>query len=95
MNTEEKFQLEIGMRELLNRSSKDDFEELRFWGRVQGTLKDYFIAIGITYKDKYEFPTKRFYYATSNDFEFVPFPEKNTQHEDKYNELTGAFSGNP
>lgn len=83
------------MRDLLNKSSRDDFEELRFWGRVGGTQKDYFVAIGITYSGKYEFPSKRFYFATSADFVFGPFPEINSQHGTKYDELTGPFTGNP
>jgi len=65
LNIEEKFQLELGLRSLLNKSTKDDFEEVMFWGRISGVKCDYYIAVGITYNGKYEFPTKRFYYATS------------------------------
>jgi len=68
LNVEEKFQLDMGLKVLLNNSSKDDFEELLFWGRISGLKNDYYIATGLTYKGKYEFPTKRFFYATSNNF---------------------------
>ena len=95
LNVEEKFQLEMGLRTLLNQVEPTDFEELLFWGRVSGMTKDYYIAMGVTYSGKYEFPEKRFYYATSNNFEFVAFPEINTQHGDAYNKLTGFFTGNP
>ena len=95
LNVEERFQLELGLRTLLNNSSKEDFEELLFWGRINGTERDYYIAIGLTYNGMYEFPRKRFYYATSANFEFAAFPELNSQHGDKYNSLTGNFSGNP
>lgn len=95
LNVEERFQLELGLRSLLNNSSKEDFEELLFWGRIAGTDRDYYIAMGVTYSGKYEFPHKRFYYATSGNFEFVAFPELNSQHGDKYNSLTGNFIGNP
>lgn len=95
LNVEEKFQLEMGLRALLNKSSADDFEELLFWGRITGINRDYYIAVGLTYNGKYEFPSKRFYYATSSNFEFNAFPELNSQHGDEYNRLTGFFSGNP
>ncbi len=95
LNVEEKFQLEMGLKMLLDNSTKDDFEELLFWGRIQGLTKDYYIATGLTYSGKYEFPKKRFFYATSNNFEFHPFPEINSQHGDHYNKLTGFFKGDP
>lgn len=84
LNLEEKLKLELGLSALLNKATREDFEELRFWGRIQcvkGDNPDYYIAVGITYNGKYEFPSKRFYYASGSNFEFEPFPEINTQHE--------------
>ena len=54
-----------------------DFEELLFWGRIEGIKNDYYIAMGVTYTDKFEVPEKRFYWATSADFKFKPFPTLN------------------
>lgn len=68
----------MALRSLINNSTEGDFEELLFWGRVTGTTGDYYIAMGVTYSNKYEFPEKRFYYCKSADFEFKPFPELNT-----------------
>ena len=61
----------------MNNSKTADFEELLFWGRIEGTKSDYYIAMGVTYTDKFEFPEKRFYWATSVDFKFKPFPTLN------------------
>lgn len=80
---------------MLNNSTKEDFEELMFWGRISGNERDYYIAVGLTYNGQYEFPNKRFFFATSANFEFTAFPELNTQHESEYNGLTGNFTGNP
>ena len=67
------------MQALLNKSTPADFEELKFWGRIQCTkAEDYYVAIGLTYNGKYEFPHKRFYFASGSNFEFEPFPELNT-----------------
>ena len=70
LNMQERFQLENGIQELLNTSDKHDFEELLFWGRVEGVKQDYYLCLGITFTDKYEFPEKRFYWASSADFKF-------------------------
>lgn len=78
---------------MLNCAAPFDFEELLFWGRVGGLNRDYYIAMGVTFSDKYEFPEKRFYWASSADFIFKPFPALNDQHRDKYDSLSGYFSG--
>lgn len=51
--------------------------------------------MGVTYTDKYEFPEKRFYWALSSNFHFMPFPAKNEQHKDVFDTLTGMYDGNP
>jgi len=78
---------------LLNCSGKHDFEELLFWGRIEGLKQDYYICLGITYSDKYEFPEKRFYWASSVDFKFKSFATMNDQHYDKFDSIKGLFSG--
>jgi radial spoke head protein 9 len=55
-------------------------EELWFWGKIIGSEFDYYIAMGINYKNHYEFPEKIFYYGTSVDFIFNPLPETMAQH---------------
>lgn len=56
---------------------------------------DYYIAMGLVYTNKYEFPIKSFYYATSQDFQFKPFPALNDQHKEEYNKLKSIILGNP
>ena len=77
-------QLQLGLQQLLNTCEEGDFEELLFWGKIIGLNRDYYVAMGITYSDKYEFPEKRFYWALSTDFKFQPFPELNVQHREAY-----------
>jgi radial spoke head protein 9 len=50
--------------------------------------------MGVTYSDKYEFPTKCFYWASSDDFSFKAFPAHNTQHKDKVDAMLTPFTGN-
>ena len=83
----------MGLQQLLNESADAEFEELLFWGRVSGTRSDYYIAMGVTYKHQYEFPTKCFFFASSNDFVFRKFRDMNTQHKDEYDKILTPFIG--
>jgi len=60
---------------LLNESVGEQFEELLFWGKIIGLQRDYFIAMGVIYCERYEFPEKKFFYASSSDFVFKKFPK--------------------
>ena len=66
-----------------------------FWGKLTGLNADYYIATGLVYTGRYEFADKRFYFATSNDFHFRPFPAVNDQHKDLYDSIKTILTGNP
>jgi radial spoke head protein 9 len=51
--------------------------------------------MGLVYTGRYEFAEKRFYYATSNDITFKPFPALNDQHKDEYDKIKTMLTGNP
>jgi len=88
-----RLRLHLGINELLNNSAESDFEELVFWGRIDGMQHEYYICMGVTFTDKYEFPTKRFYWASSADFRFKAFPALNDQHRERVDEFLGPFTG--
>ena len=79
----------------MNSADKHDFEELMFWGRIEGMQNDYYICLGVTYTDKYEFPEKRFYWASSADFKFNKFDKLNDQHFQTFAQVSGMFTGDP
>lgn len=60
---------------------------------MSGTKSDYYIAMGVTYRHQYEFPTKCFYFASSTDFVFKKFRDMNTLHKDEYDNLKDPFTG--
>lgn len=61
---EERFQLNISLNELLTSSNDGDFEELLFWGRIaSANEQNYYIALGVNFSDRYEFPEKKFYWC--------------------------------
>ena len=62
LNLEEKMNLELG---LLKIHEHEDFEEILFWGKIRGIMKDYYIAMALNYKSHQEFPNKRFFWCTN------------------------------
>lgn len=85
----------MGLQQLINEASATDFEELLFWGRISGMKGDYYIAMGVTYSHQYEFPTKTFYFAQSNDFVFRKFRDMNSQWRELYDDFNSIpFEGN-
>jgi hypothetical protein len=60
-----------------------------------GLNYDYFVAVSYLYSGQYEFPQKRFYWATSKDFEFQDMPDLNDQHKEFINREASIFEGNP
>jgi radial spoke head protein 9 len=84
-------------------SANEQIDDLRFWGRVEGLTKSYYVILGLTFRKSYEFPHKSFFYAyrskylrLSSDFEFKELPDLLAQHEglsEKYNAM--PFVGDP
>eukprot|EP00831_Metopus_contortus_P047935 TRINITY_DN3885_c0_g3_i3.p2 TRINITY_DN3885_c0_g3~~TRINITY_DN3885_c0_g3_i3.p2 ORF type:complete len:117 (+),score=29.16 TRINITY_DN3885_c0_g3_i3:135-485(+) len=78
LNIDERVQLKLA---LLKLQEAEEFDEVLFWGRIRGEVRDYYIAIGLVYKGYYEFPFKKFYWTTSANFVFEPLPHPNEQNK--------------
>jgi hypothetical protein len=63
INHSSRLQIELALTEMV--SSHTGYEEIVFWGKITGTIRDYYIIMGINFVDKYEFPEKGFFWATS------------------------------
>jgi radial spoke head protein 9 len=94
LNIEEKTRLEIGLQELM---IKEKNESLKFWGRIPADDTDYYIALGINYKNNYEFPEKKFYFTTPLlNFNFELLPETFEYHDkDFFDSYYKPLKGNP
>ena len=64
------------------------------FGRI-GIQADYFIAVGVTYQEMFEFPQKKFFFCLSNDYNFKEMPGLNDQHKEFVDRDTGFFQGLP
>lgn len=78
---------------MTNLNNTIECDELLFWGRINGLKSDYFIASSIFYEGKYEFPEKKFFWASSNDFKFEELPETLEQHNEFINKYNDFFTG--
>lgn len=56
LNLEEQLKIRIC---LLDLQSAQNFEEVKFFGKITGIERDYYIAIGLTYSGQWEFPKKQ------------------------------------
>lgn len=85
LNLEEKMNLELG---LLKIHEHEDFEEVLFWGKIRGIMKDYYIAMALNYKTHKEFPYKRFFWCTSHNWTFAelaPLRSGESEFVDRFN----------
>ena len=48
---------------LLKISETENFDSVLFWGKIVGLKMDYYVVFGINFRGKYDFPTKKFYWA--------------------------------
>ena len=93
INVMERIQLDIGLNNLNNTIECD---ELLFWGKIAGIKADYLIAEAVFYEGKYEFPIKKFYWASNSDYKFEELPELLDQHTELINKYNSTFfSGEP
>jgi hypothetical protein len=95
LNIEEKLKLEIAFNELHN---KIKCEEIWFWGKIFGSESDYYFALGINFKDHYEFPEKKFYFCTSANFNFEQLPSTFEYHDKDFVKSyspNNPITGNP
>lgn len=89
LHVEERMKLEIA---LLRLNETEKFEQILFWGKIEGTEKDYYIALGLNFKGQYEFPIKKFFWS-SNDFKFAELPAVNPEYKDKVGTFRQPFIG--
>jgi len=51
------------------------FEECLFWGKIEGCLTDYYIAVGINYLGHENFAQKSYFWCTGDCKKFSKLPE--------------------
>jgi radial spoke head protein 9 len=80
---------------LMKLTETTDFDQILFWGKIEGIKKDYYIAQGLNFKGCYEFPMKTFYWCSGADFNFAKFTEVKSEFRDDVDKFRGMFVGQP
>ena len=81
--------LELALLKLTETSS---FDQIVFWGKIEGIKSDYYIAQGLNFKGQYEFPRKTFFWC-GQDFNFAEFPALKEEFADRVDQFRGLFVG--
>ena len=67
--------------------------EIQFWGKIEGTVKDYHIALGLDFVETSDsFLKKTFYWCSSRNFNFAQLPEINKELKG-VSEINTGFTG--
>ena len=70
-------------------------DEMQFWGKIIGAEKDYYIGKAFYYKGYKNFPKKKYFFCSSNNFMFSELPEIQPHHFDEFYKFNTYFIGNP
>ena len=92
LNLDERMQLEMAMNSL---QARTEVEEICFWGKIEGIKNDYYIAMGLQFRNMYEFPVKTFFWALSGEFIFKEMPDLTEQHDALIDSDSSYFQGTP
>lgn len=92
LNLDERMQLDMALNTL---RARIETEELVFWGKIEGIKNDYYVAMGLQFRNMYEFPVKTFFWALSGEFVFREMPDLTEQHDELIDADTGYFQGTP
>lgn len=91
LNVDEKLQLKLSLGQLQSELALDN---ISFWGKIIGTVKDYYIAYSLDYgKKSHGFPSKNFYWCSSSNFIFATLPAPIEKFAKDLTELNVFFTG--
>lgn len=90
LNIEERSQIELALLKIENESTHDS---LVFWGKINGTVKDYFIAMGVNLVNETDFCAKKFYWCSSSNYNFASLPSVDRKQIAVLSSFNGLFTG--
>ena len=70
-------------------------DEMQFWGKIIGAEKDYYISKAFYFKGFKNFPKKKYFFCSSNNFIFSELPDIQPHHFDNFYKFNTYFIGNP
>lgn len=89
LSLDERMKLELAILKL---NETEEFDQIVFWGKIEGIAKDYYLALGLKFKNQYEFPLKKFFWC-NDEFKFGELPQINREHKDRVDAFRTMFTG--
>jgi radial spoke head protein 9 len=71
LNLDERVNLELALHKL---REQEQFDEVKFWGKVSGVAKDYYLAVVVNYEGHQGFPHKRMFWCNEQTWLFAELP---------------------
>ena len=91
LNLEERTELDLALKKLKTETSH---HEIQFWGKIEGTVKDYHIALGLDFVETEDsFLKKSFYWCSSRNFNYAQLPVPTETSSKAVNEINTGFTG--
>ena len=89
LNIEELTHLQLSVANL---NANEKFDEVYFWGRIRGVDKDYYIVMGVRFKERVNFPERCFFWCYNN-FVLAPLNCVSSEVSEFLTNFNGYFSG--
>jgi len=89
LNIEELTHLQLSVLKL---NENEKFDKVNFWGRIKGLANDYYIIVGIRFKERVNFPERQYYWC-NDDFFLSPLIKSHPDNDDFLHQFNGYFSG--
>jgi radial spoke head protein 9 len=89
LNIEELTHLQLSVANL---NANEKFDEVYFWGRIRGIDKDYYIVMGVRFKERVNFPERCFFWC-NNNFVIAPLNPVSSEIAEFLGGSNGYFSG--
>ena len=82
---------------MLKLRTQTKHDEILHWGKIEGTVKDYYVALAIDYNSDC-FPAKTFYWASmgqtsSRNFDYAQLPAPREDGFKLFGKMTSNFTG--
>ena len=88
LSIDERVNLELAILKLYE---QEDFDEVKFWGKITGVTKDYYVAIAVNFEGHQGFPHKRMFWCNEQTWLFAELPQ--SAHAEFSETINSIFSG--
>eukprot|EP00347_Sterkiella_histriomuscorum_P001082 403373397 len=90
LSIDERLNLDLALQKL---QLDFGFEELMFWGKINGVSNDYYVAVALQYVGVPDFPKKHYFWCSSANWTFASLPQPLYALKHIFDQVQVFFSG--